>query len=146
MHEKYIVNKYYIQERRIMTKAKLRTIIGENIRNERIARGLSIEELSEMLELTPGFVGLIERSKRSANLLTLHKLSDIFDMPIDAFFCINSVKVVDDKKTTYDIEVSRKKAVSFISRLDEKQLEFIITVAKEVIKLNSNSFENTSDE
>jgi len=52
-----------------MTKLKLRAIIGENVRNERIARDISIDELSEMIGLTPGFVGLIECGQGGAQHL-----------------------------------------------------------------------------
>ena len=69
-----------------MTKKALRTIIGENIRQERMARNISLEELAAILGLTSGFVGLIERGQRGATPITLLKLSTAFGLPVDRFF------------------------------------------------------------
>ncbi|MCD8157346.1 MAG: helix-turn-helix transcriptional regulator [Clostridiales bacterium] len=42
-------------------------LIGMNIRYERQLRNLTIEELSEIIGIAPGFLGLIERGQRGNN-------------------------------------------------------------------------------
>lgn len=51
------------------------SVIGRRIREERTSRALSIEKLAEMAEVTPSFLGLIERGKRKLSVFTLEKIS-----------------------------------------------------------------------
>jgi len=130
-----------------MTKARLRVIIGENIRNERIARDISIDELSEMLDLTPGFVGLIERGQRGTTSSTLYRLSEVFDMPIDVLFRNSKVSALAFGEEPSDADaIKRKKITSFISGFSEEELEFILGVIKGLRRLRNYSpegdFEN----
>lgn len=45
--------------------------IGAKIREEREKRQLTIEELAEILNIAPGFLGLIERGQRGTRLKNL---------------------------------------------------------------------------
>ena len=116
-----------------MKKQQLRTIIGQNIRNERIARDISIDELALKLGLTPGFVGLMERGVRGTVPSTLYKLSYIFDLPIDSFFYVNGGPLYDDLKSL------RKKIASFISDFSELELLFMLSVARGVFNMNHHN-------
>ncbi|OGS04213.1 MAG: hypothetical protein A3G41_08620 [Elusimicrobia bacterium RIFCSPLOWO2_12_FULL_59_9] len=49
--------------------------IGRQIREERKARVLSLEELAEKADLTPSFLGQIERGERKLSVATLEKLA-----------------------------------------------------------------------
>jgi len=51
------------------------TSIGRRIREERTLRGLSIEKLAELAEITPSFLGLIERGERKLSVHTLDKIT-----------------------------------------------------------------------
>lgn len=51
------------------------TSIGRRIREERTLRGLSIEKLAELAEVTPSFLGLIERGERKLSVHTLDKIT-----------------------------------------------------------------------
>ena len=51
------------------------TAIGRRIREERTLRGLSIEKLAEMAEVTLSFLGLIERGERKLSVHTLDKIT-----------------------------------------------------------------------
>ncbi|MCL2421702.1 MAG: helix-turn-helix domain-containing protein [Defluviitaleaceae bacterium] len=116
-----------------MTKERLRVIIGENIRNERISRNISIDELAEMIGLTPGFVGLIERGQRGTTSNTLLKLSDVFSISIDSLFYLKeglSLGEVDKD------DVRRKKISSLISDFSDNELDFLISVIKGVRAMN----------
>lgn len=41
----------------------LRKIIGENMRTLRNAKDLSLDEVSELLDITPGYLGMVERGR-----------------------------------------------------------------------------------
>jgi transcriptional regulator with XRE-family HTH domain len=128
-----------------MQKENLRQIIGENIRAERLARDLSIEELANLLGLTTGFVGLIERGRRGATAFTLYKLSEIFKQPIDSIFRIQQ----NDEKESDFKELKRVKITSLISTFSEPELDFLISMIKnlnDLIHVISPSSQLDSDD
>ena len=69
----------------MMTKQMLRKIIGENIKRERTARNLSVEELAGLMGITPAYVGLIERGERGTTVHNISKLSEIFSLSFEKF-------------------------------------------------------------
>jgi len=110
-------------------KEELRTVIGANIRRERKSRGISIDELGSMLNLSPSFVGLIERGHRGTTIVTLLKLSDMFEMPIDAFFYPKgdySPKLAGDSM----IDIKRQKLAFLTSDFSDMELDFVISSVK----------------
>jgi len=129
-----------------MTKSNLRAIIGENIRNERTARNISIDELSELIDLTPGFVGLIERGRRGTTPSTLYKLAEVFDIPIDDLFYTNSTHLASNQQPACTTDIQKKKIISFISIFDGKQLNFIIAIIRGMIGLKESLFEDNFEE
>lgn len=120
-----------------MTKDRLRKMMGESIRNERVARNLSIDELAELIGLTPGFVGLIERGKRGATALTLYNLSKIMDLPVDQLFQDPtgvSLKMAEDDP----VAAKRTKLYTIAHDLNECELDFLVSVIKN-LKTMSNA-------
>lgn len=108
-----------------MTKDQLRFVIGENIRKERTMRGISTDELAEMLDLSPSFVGLIERGGRGTTPIILYKLSNVFGVSIETFFeKVNSHLEKKSGKT--------EKIISLVFDFTDKELDFIISVIKGV--------------
>ena len=117
-----------------MTKKQLRVMMGMNIRNERKARHLSIEEFAEMLGLTPGFIGLIERGDRGATPYTLYKISDIFEMPLGPLF--GDVKKNAVKEPESAKKVKRNKISSLAADLTEIEMDFVIQMIKGIKNMN----------
>jgi len=109
----------------IVDKNELKTMIGRNIRNERVIRGMSLDELAELMEQSPGFLGLVERGQRGATAQNLLKLADIFGISIDSLFLRGEIEsyVLSDGL--------QKKLSSLISDFSEIELFFIINVVKE---------------
>jgi len=106
-----------------MTKEELRIRLGANIQRERKARRMSRAELGKHLNIVEGTVGLMERGERGATFLTLYKLADIFEVPIDAFFY--------GMQTNEDAAGRRRKSLTnMLTGLSEKQLEYIIQMVK----------------
>ena len=130
-----------------MTKKRLRSIIGENIRSERISRNISMDELAELLKLTPGFVGLIERGQRGATATTLLKLSDIFDMPVDLFFhCKEDSSLSLEEEPAHQNLSKRKKVESLIADFSNEELDFVISMLKNLRAMNRYDFEANDDD
>ncbi len=121
-----------------MTKERLRVLMGENIRNERTARNMSIDELAEMLELTSGFVGLIERGRRGATAYTLFKLSEIFNISIDNIFARTSDRQMRFAEETEprSTDARKNKIYSMINGLTNGELDFLISTIKGIKIMN----------
>ena len=119
-------------------KVHLDKIIGRNIRAEREARGISRDELAELLDLTTSHMGLIERGERGATAVTLSKLTRVFDVPIDHFF-------QDQLKHTFsfhgfndeELSVNRKKILSMVTKLNEHELGLIVHTIRGILDMNS---------
>ena len=129
-----------------MTKEDLRVVIGNNIRVERTARNISIDELAEMLDLTPGFVGLIERGQRGTTSSTLLKMSEVFGMPIDKFFYPNkrTMRGIIEESRAQKNQANYKKMESLISDFSDKEIDFTISMIKAVRAMNR--FQGVNDE
>jgi transcriptional regulator with XRE-family HTH domain len=124
-----------------MTKERLRVLMGENIRNERTARNMSIDELAEMLELTSGFVGLIERGRRGATAYTLFKLSEIFNISIDNIFARTSDRQMRfaEEMEPRSADVRKTKIYGMINGLTNGELDFLINTIKGIKVMNHTS-------
>ena len=62
------------------------SIIGQQIRNLRIQRGLSLRALAELCGLSANAISLIERNENSPNVSSLHQLAIALNVPITDFF------------------------------------------------------------
>ncbi len=123
-----------------MTKENLKKIMGSNIRDARIERGLSIDELAELLKLTPGFVGLIERGQRGVTAYTLYKLSVVFDTNPNSFF-IHPKDIISNEESNLSSNMY-KKINSMIYDLDSSELDFVVSVIKSLRTLRNSASEN----
>jgi transcriptional regulator with XRE-family HTH domain len=132
----------------ISNKDELRKLIGINIRNERVARDMTLDELAELLELSVGSMGLIERGLRGATNYSLTKLSEVFQQPIDYFFRVDKPKSGKIKlKETNETDVKRAKISSLLNDLSITELEFIIQTVKSLKAMNKRpSWSSFGDE
>lgn len=117
--------------------------IGKNIRKERISRNISIDELAEMLCLSPAFVGLIERGQRGAKIDNLIKISEIFNVDINniIYGSNNSNYIVSENKEKPK-ETKVKTLITLMHDLNEKELDFVISVVRNLKKLRNNKETN----
>lgn len=59
---------------------RLLSLFGERVRTERLARGLSQEQLASLADLDRTYVSGVERGKRNVSLLNIHKLSTALNL------------------------------------------------------------------
>ena len=112
-----------------VTKAELKLMMGQNIKEKRLERKLSVEELAKLINLTAGGLGLIERGQRGASLVTLLKLSEIFDCTVDKMMCVPEKERIG----------KHERVTSLLINLDEKEVDFVIAMVKALRKLRSDS-------
>ena len=68
------------------TKQQIRKTIGKNIRHQRLSRNISVEEFADMMGVSTGFIGLMERGLRGTTSSGIHKISKALGISIDALF------------------------------------------------------------
>jgi len=68
-------------DKRSITKA-----IGENVRRERLRRGLSQEKLAFAADLHPNYVGFVERGERSITVVNLVRIAKALRVPAFKLF------------------------------------------------------------
>jgi len=68
-----------------MSKEVLK-IFGQNVRKERIRKGLSQEELAAKAGLHRTYIGMIERSEKNITLVNVQKISRALNLKIKDLF------------------------------------------------------------
>ena len=60
-------------------------LIGERLREERLKKGMSQEDLAEKLDVAVGYLSRVERGGTTINLTRLGQISLILDVPLERF-------------------------------------------------------------
>jgi transcriptional regulator with XRE-family HTH domain len=71
--------------------------IGTIIREARTNKGMTQEQLAEAVDITPAFIGHIERGGRSLSLTTLVGIANVLDIVMSDFFA--DKEITPDQKT-----------------------------------------------
>lgn len=120
-------------------------IIGSNIRFERQKRDLTIEELSEILNIAPGFLGLIERGQRGTSIKNLCKIAKFFSLNLDDLITKNLADSDSVKEESVSpVKVKKTTAISLIHNLNSDELDFTISMLKNLKKLSKNKSDDLS--
>jgi len=64
-------------------KIELLKKFGEKVREERLKRGLSQEELAGKASVHRTYIGMIERGEKNITLTNIKKVASAFDLKID---------------------------------------------------------------
>lgn len=102
--------------------------IGERIRDEREKLRLTREEFAEMLELSPLYIGQLERGERQMSLNTLVKVSDYLHIPTDY--------LIYGKTPENDIEKSRINTL--LNKCSKNELSLIENMIKLILSHREN--------
>lgn len=107
--------------------------IGTNIRLLRKSRGLTIEDLACVLDIAPGFLGLVERGTRGVSLANLARISNFFNVTLDQLVKgrVEAEQYVADKNSLMG------KVHDLAFALTEDELKVITSNAKKVMALKS---------
>jgi transcriptional regulator with XRE-family HTH domain len=105
-----------------------------------------MDELAELLDLSSGFVGLIERGKRGATPLTLLKLADVLETSLDSIFYGTGGESSLREEPENMKKVKRAKINSLIADLTELEMDFIIRMVKGLKRMNHTPVVRDNDE
>jgi transcriptional regulator with XRE-family HTH domain len=66
-----------------MKKTEFLKIIGKRIKEQRLAKGLSQEELAELASLHRTYIGIVERGEKNITLFNLYRISEALGVDIN---------------------------------------------------------------
>lgn len=64
-------------------KASILIKLGKRIREERLRRGLSQEELAELADVHRTYIGMVERGEKNITLLNIERIAAALKIPVD---------------------------------------------------------------
>ncbi len=102
--------------------------LGERIRELRIAQSFSQEQLALRANITPAYLGMVERGEKNPTVLIIEKLCMGLGLSLGEFFAPHQVeKYVPDEITTQIIYQLNDKTI------EEKQA--VLQLIKQVFKI-----------
>ena len=99
--------------------------IGEKIRNERETFEMSREKFAELLNLSPFFVGQIERGERKMSIGTLINVSECLHVSIDYLIFGEVYKVEESSGLQYLISNCSSRQIKAIEEITKTILPYI---------------------
>ena len=100
-------------------------LIGKRLKEERNRLHYTQDEVSEMIGVTPAYVGHIERGERGFSIETLIKLCNVYKVTIDYLF----EDVIQQDKNSISEQISL-----LLRDKDENQQKAILDIMKAVIR------------
>ena len=104
------------------------TILGRNIKHERLKSGFTQEELGELADIHYSFLGYIERGNKKASLKTIQKIANALNLPINKLFKSVELK---PRKIRQSLNDQLEPLLRDRPRPDQ---EFIIQLVKTVVR------------
>lgn len=103
--------------------------VGQNIKKYRIEKGIKQEALAEMADLTPNYIGMLERGDKTPSLNTLVNIANALGITSDMLLC-------DVLNASYEIKSSL--VLDKINNLPPKEQKRIYAVIEICLNLQNN--------
>ena len=97
--------------------------LGQAIKEARNVKGLSRNQLADMMNIAPRYIASIENSGQHPSLQIFYELVTILDVSVDQFFFQN-------KET--DKSTQRRQLDSLLDDLSDKGLQIVTATAREI--------------
>ncbi|WP_432662527.1 helix-turn-helix transcriptional regulator [Wukongibacter baidiensis] len=110
-------------------------VLGDHIRNQRQKRNITIEQLAELVDISPSFLGLVERGQRGLSIDKLCKVADVFNLSVDSLLFPTSdiqcpcslIKCMDPDS---DRSIYFEQILTLTSNFSQDNFEFLIEFIK----------------
>ncbi len=97
--------------------------IGENVRSARKSRGLTLEQLAEMCNLSESFLGIAERGSSGFSVESIIKIATILDVTTDELLMPDTIFDKPDSERLVTLQTMLKNSEEF-------EIEFFIDFLK----------------
>ena len=102
----------------------IKFIIGQRIRNYRIQKNLSQEQLSELASCHPTYIGELEWGEKNATLESIQKVAQALDIPLSQLF-----EKIEEKQNEESIPLQ---IYDFFSSKNKKEQKYLYQILKEI--------------
>ena len=102
--------------------------VGNKIREHRQRLGISIETLALSAEITPNFLGDVERGKKKPSLDTLESLLNALNLSFEEFFSYEAEYTPRKERS------KSEKIVADISGFSDEELMIIHNIIRQLIR------------
>ena len=102
----------------------IKFIIGQRIRNYRIQKNLSQEQLSELANCHPTYIGQLERGEKNATLESIQKVAQALNIPLSQLF-----EKIEEKQNEESIPLQ---IYDFFSSKKKKEQKYLYQILKEI--------------
>ncbi len=106
--------------------------IGNQIHQLRIERGLSQEQLALSANITPTYLGQIERNQKSPTIRILEQICTAMNVSFSDFFD-------DAPPATIDDDVLTKQLVTLVKNRSNDEKQLIINITKQLLNFNNET-------
>ena len=96
--------------------------VGKRIKQERIKKGLTQQEVADLAEITNNFLSYVENGKKQASLDTIHKVSNALNISLSELFID-----VPYKKTEYSLS---EQILPLLRDKPQKDKKFVLDLVK----------------
>lgn len=111
-------------------------MIGIRLKNLREEINLTQKKLSELLELTPGAVGLYEQGRRTPDCDTLCKLANFYNVSVDYILCRTNKRNFERKASFYPEEIELLEKIRLLKKsLTPEQRNAFISLIEEMLSI-----------
>ena len=114
-----------------MDKNELTRIVGRQIKSARIAKGYTVEQLAEMMNLSVFYNAQVCRGEKGLSFHKLVEISEILDKPLDYF--------VDKKRDCASLEPEAQEIVSIVSTLSPQEAQQILNIITLTLQMKNPS-------
>ena len=104
---------------------------GKRIKELRQERGLSQEHLALSADITPAYLGLVERGKRNATVLTIERICAALDITLVDFFS-------PTKDSTPREDETGKQILYQLSGLSNEDKQLFLQLIKDAIRIRQS--------
>lgn len=105
--------------------------VGQRIKELRTIKGFSQEQLALLSDITPTYLGLIERNLKNPTIKVIEQICDSLNISLFDFFSNSALK---DEENLDSLSVQ---IVSQISSCNDEEKELILDMIKKMLKLRN---------
>lgn len=102
--------------------------VGKRIRDLRLAKGLSQEQLALSADITPTYLGLVERNLKNPTLKVIEQICNSLNVSLSDFF---SDSYFEDKS----LDSTTQQILSQLVNRTQEEKELILQLTKDMLKL-----------
>ena len=102
--------------------------IGQRIRNYRLQKKLSQEELAELCGLHPTYIGQVERGEKNATIESINKISTGLEISLNTLF--ENIESSDNTKNNYPSQ-----AYNLVQSVPLTMQEKLVEILQRIIQL-----------